>query len=284
MRFRFVFVFLAAGLAACRGGSDPVGSVSLDPNIVHLGYPQSVAVRFRWRPVRELDRRHGSPVVFVHLLDRTGQTSTLLRTFDHPLPKPWTAGQPQDDEIDIYQSALADPLPPGRYILSLGLYDDSWGYRWPLTTGPEVARREYSAASVEVSGPDPSAPKFSFVGDWQPIEAVATRQVLAHRCLAGPATLSVGEIRAPGILRLQWTISFGLALATTCETGRDEKLGQGRPWVGIRLPVSAGGGRCEVRVDPVAPPANVPAGSSVATCLEVLSWRPDPAPAAGSRP
>lgn len=284
MRFRFGIVFLAAGLAACRGGSDPVGSVSLDPNIVLLGYPQSVAVRFRWRPVRELDRRHGSPVVFVHLLDRTGQTSTLLRTFDHALPSLWTPGQPQNDEVDVYQSALADPLPPGRYVLSLGLYDDSWGYRWPLETGPEVARREYSAASVEVSGPDPSAPKFSFSGGWQPIEAVATRQVLAHRCLAGPATLSVEEIRAPGILRLQWTIPEALALATTCETGRDEKLGGGRPWVGIRLPASAGGGRCEVRLDPGVLSANVPAGRATASCLEVLSWRPDQAPSAGSRP
>jgi hypothetical protein len=283
MRFRFVIVVLAAVLVTCRGGSDPVGSVSLDPNIVRLGYPQSVAVRFRWRPVRALDRLHGSPVVFVHLLDRTGRASTLMRTYDHALPSPWTAGRPQDDEIDVYQSALADPLPPGRYVLSLGLYDDSWGYRWPLETGPEVARREYSAASVEVSGPDPFAPKFSFAGDWQPIEAVPTRQVLAHRCLAGPATLSVGEIRAPGILRLQWTIPSGLALATTCETGRDEKLGPGRPWVGIRLPASAGGGRCEIRLDPGAPPANVPAGRAAATCLEVLSWRPDQASATGSK-
>lgn len=284
MRFRFGLVVLAAGLAACRGGSDPVGSVSLDPNIVRLGYPQSIAVKFRWRPVRALDRIHGSPVVFVHLLDRTGQSSILLRTYDHALPSPWTPGQPQDDEIDVYQSALADPLPSGRYVLSLGLYDDSWGYRWPLTTGPEVARREYSAASVEVSGPDPSAPKFSFSGLWQPIEAVSTRQVLAHRCFAGPATLSVEEIRAAGVLRLQWTVPFGLALATTCETGRDEKLGPGRPWVGIRLPASAAGGRCEVRLDPGAPPANAPAGPATATCLEVLSWRPDPAPAAGSKP
>jgi hypothetical protein len=284
MRFRSGLVLLAAGLAACRGGSDPVGSVSLDTNVVRLGYPQSVAVRFRWRPVRALDRLHGSPVVFVHLLDRTAKTSTLLRTFDHALPSPWTAGQPQDDEVDVYQSALADPLPPGRYVLSLGLYDDSWGYRWPLTTGPEVASREYSAASVEVTGPDPSAPKFSFSGGWQPIEAVSTRQVLAHRCLAEPATLSISEIRAPGVVRLQWTIPSGLALATTCETGRDERLGVGRPWVGIRLPSSAGGSRCEVRLDPGAPSANVSGGRASATCLEVLSWRPDQATAAGSRP
>jgi hypothetical protein len=234
--------------------------------------------------VRALDRLHGSPVVFVHLLDRTGQRSTLVRTFDHALPSPWTAGQPQDDEIDVYQSALADPLPPGRYVLSLGLYDDSWGYRWRLETGPEVARREYSAASVEVSGPDPSAPKFSFSGGWQPIEAVPTRQVLAHRCLAAPATLSVDEIRAPGVLRLQWTIPSGLALATTCEAGKEEKLGAGRQWIGIRLPFGAGGGRCEVRLDPGALPANVPAGPAIATCLEVLSWRPDQPSATGLKP
>lgn len=284
MRFRCAAVLLVAGLAACRGGSDSVGSVSLDPSLVRLGYPQSVAVKFRWRPVRALDRLHGSPVVFVHLLDRDGQKSTLLRTYDHALPGAWVAGQAQDEEIDVYQSALADPLPPGRYVLSLGLYDDSWGYRWPLETGPEVARREYNAASVEVSGPDPSAPKFSFTGGWLPTEAVPTRQVLAHRCLAGPATLSVEEIRAPGVLRLQWTNPSGLALATTCETGRDGKLPPGRPWVGVRLPAGPGGGRCEIRVEPVAPPMRAPAGQAAATCLEVLSWRPDQSAATGSRP
>lgn len=283
MRSGFGVVVLAAGLVACRGGTGPVGSVAVDPSVVRVGYPQSVAVKLRWRPVRALDRLHGSPVVFVHLLDRSGQTSALLRTYDHALPAPWVAGQPQDDEIDVYQSALADPLPPGRYVLSLGLYDDSWGYRWPLEIGPEVARREYRAASVEVTGPDPSAPKFSFGGAWKPAEAVATKQVLAHRCLAGKATLSVDEIRAPGILRLQWTIPFSLALETTCETGRDEKLGPDRRWVGLRLPVSAGGGRCEVRFEPGEPPANASAAIAPAPCLEVLSWRPDQGPE-GSRP
>jgi len=284
MRSRLGVFFLSVGLAACRARSDPAGSVSLEPNIVRLGYPQSAAVRFHWQPRRALDRLHGSPVAFVHLLDRTGKTSVLLRTFDHALPAAWTAGQPLEEEIDVYQSALADPLPPGRYVLSLGLYDDSWGYRWQLEAGPEVANREYSAAQVEVSGPDPTAPKFSFAGGWRPIEAVATRQVLAHRCLTGPATLSVEEIRAPGILRLQWTNPSGLTLATSCEAGRDGKLAVGRPWVGIRLPARDGGGRCEVRVDPGAPPENVPAGSAVATCLEVLSWRPDLAPGAASKP
>lgn len=284
VRTRLGVVVLAAGLSACRGGSQSVGSVSANPNVVRLGYPQSAEVKFRWSSVRPLDRLHGSPLVFVHLLDRTGQTSVLWRTFDHALPGPWTPGQSQEDAIDVYQSALAEPLPPGKYVLSLGLYDDSWGYRWPLETGPEVARREYNVASVEVSGPDPSAPKFSFAGGWQAVETVSTRQVLAHRCLSGPATLAVEEIRAPGAVRLQWTSPFGLALQTTCETGRNETLGPGRPWVGVRLPASAAGGRCEIHLVPGVRPADAPAGGPTAACLEVLSWRPDPVPGTASKP
>ena len=55
MRSRLGIICLVAALAGCRGGSDSVGSVSLDPNVVRLGYPQSVAVKFRWKAARALD-------------------------------------------------------------------------------------------------------------------------------------------------------------------------------------------------------------------------------------
>ena len=277
----------AALLAGCREGSTPAASLSFTPAAVRLAYPQSAAVKLSWRPARELDRLHGKPLVFVHLLDRAEGTSTVLRTFDHALPQAWAAGKPQDYELDLYQSALAEPLPPGRYVLSLGLYDDSWGYRWPLQTGgPEAARREYRVATVEVSGADPSAPKFSFSAGWRETEAVPTRQVLAHRCLSGPASLLIGEIRAAGTLRLLWTIPGQprIAFASTCEEGRRETLAIGQTWVSVRVPADMAGGRCELRVEPEQPPAGAAMAPAPAACLEVLAWRPDARAATGDKP
>jgi hypothetical protein len=173
--------------------------------------------------------------------------------------------------------------------LSLGLYDDSWGYRWPLETGgPAVGRREYRVATVEVSGPDPSAPKFSFSENWKPAEAVPTRQVLAHRCLERPATLLVEEIRAGGSLRLQWTVpespGAAVALATSCEPGRRETLGPGKAWVSVRVPAGLTGRRCEVRLEPDLPPPGSAPALPASVCLEVLAWRPDTAAPTGVRP
>lgn len=289
IRIGVVSLALAAAAGACGRNTAPAGSVSFAPEIVRLWYPQSVAARIDWRPARELDRLHGRPVVFVHLLDQAAGRLTVLRTFDHALPKAWVAGQPQAYEIDLYQSSLSEPLAPGRYVLSLGLYDDSWGYRWPLETGGrDVARREYRVATVEVVGPDPSAPKFSFSDGWKPAEAVPTKQVLAHRCFERPSTLLVEEIRAGGSLRLLWAISespgAAVTLATTCEPGRREILGPGKAWVSIRVAADLTGGRCEVRLEPDLPAASAPPALPAAGCLEVLAWRPNTAASAGVRP
>jgi hypothetical protein len=280
IRLGLASLALAAAAGACRGSGGPVGSVSFEPARVRLGYPQSVAASLQWRPARELDRRHGTPVVFVHLLHQTAEGSKVLRTFDHALPKPWVAGQPQGYEIDLYQSSLSEPLAPGRYVLSLGLYDDSWGYRWLLeTSDPAVARREYRVAEVEVLGPDPSAPRFSFSDGWKPAEALPTKQVLAHRCFERPAELRVEEIRAGGSLRLRWSVAgspgASVKLETTCEAGRREILGPGQAWMNVRVPADLAGGRCEIRLEP---------GAATAGCLEVLAWRPDAPASAGARP
>ena len=270
------------GAAACRGSGGPAGAVSFDPAVVHLGYPDHAVARLAWRPARALDRMHGKPVVFLHLLRQDKNDKSLVRTFDHALPDPWLPGRQQAYDVDLYQSALAEPLPPGRHVLSLGLYDDSWGYRWLLAAGGlEVGRREYQVATVDVTGPDPSAPRFSFSGEWLEPEAVPTRQVLARRCLRGPATLSVEDIRAGGSLRLLWTVADprgpAIGLATTCAVGRSQILGTGNTWVSVRIQPDAAGGSCQIRIDPSGQPSSEASPGLAAACLDVLAWRSDTA-------
>jgi len=73
----------------------------------------------------------------------------VLRTFDHPLPKPWTPGTPIVDDFNVYQSGLGEPLPAGSFRLTVGLFDTA-GHRWALDgLGPSIARSEYAGATVE---------------------------------------------------------------------------------------------------------------------------------------
>jgi hypothetical protein len=264
-----------AALAAtrCGGISEPAGRVTADPPAVRLLYPQSVPVRLDWMPLRPLDRRHGRVVAFAHLVVQTQRGNRVWRTFDHSLPKPWVAGEPQSEELELYQSALAEALPPGRYVLSVGLYDESWGYRWPLSAGQEVAKREYLLATVEVGGTDPGSPSFGFSGAWLPAEKIPSSQVLARRCFTGPAALSV-EGRAPGTVRLLVTVpprggSAQTRVTASCAPGMSETLPEGTSrW----LSVEVAPGRCEIAFEP--PPAGPTPSAAAPTSLDVLAWRP----------
>jgi hypothetical protein len=267
-----------AGSACRRAAPDPVGRVTAEPAAVRLAYPQSLTVRLDWQPVKALEQR-GRPVVFVHLLVPGEKKNVLLRTFDHALPGPWSAGQPQDDELELYQSALSEPLAPGRYVLALGLVDEATGERWPLqAAGPEVAGREYQVATVEVVGPDPSAPRFQFAGAWQPAETRPNRQVLDVRCFTGTASLAV-EAAVPGAVRLLVTTPpKGPAQVRVTASGAPSwsaVVGPAlRKWVGIDVAA----GRSEIILEPAQRPSAAP-GEDVPACLEVLAWRPASGPA-----
>jgi len=268
----------ALGASTCKSrGSEPAGRVTAEPSVIRLAYPESVPLRLDWQPARALDRQHGRPIAFVHLILPTQKKNVLVRTFDHALPKAWNAGQPQNDVIDLYQSSLTDPIPPGRYALSLGLYDESWGYRWPLqTAGPEVARREYQVATVEVAGPDPSAPKFGFSGAWKPAESVATKQVLARRCFTGAASVAV-EAAAAGTVRLLVTVPphgpSQVRMTSSCASKDSQTIGpESQKWIGVGVAP----GRCEIGFEPAPPTFPMPDTKPLSACLEVLSWRPPP--------
>ena len=142
-------VTVAGALAApaCRR-AEPVGALVVQPTSGSVPHPFAVPLELKWTPTGALRGLKGRPRVFVHVLDGGRR---LLRTFDHPLAEPWTPGHAQSYEIELYQSAIAEPLPADAYEMTFGLYDDAGRNRWPLSVGgEEVGRQEYRLATLTV--------------------------------------------------------------------------------------------------------------------------------------
>lgn len=262
---------LTLGLAlmtACR--PDPVvGRLGTPAKAIRLGYPEAVPIRFDWTPLAPLVDPGGPPTVFVHLLDEHG---VVRRTFDHPFPEDWALSRPEPvaDEFDLYQSALAPPLPRGRYVLTGGLYDPGRQTRWRLDAGaPEAGKREYRIADVEVNEPTDPALLFELTGRWGPSEPDSSLQVLARRRLRGPATLRFTGAGGAGAIRLALTVKAApLSLETDCAASRPDPLAPGYRWLSFDV---APGRPCTVRFD--AP--ETAEGESGST-LDIAAFRPAP--------
>lgn len=275
-----VLILSAAAGARCGRGA-PVASLRTSPPAIRLGYPETALLHFDWTPSKPLEAAAGNPTVFVHVLD---EKRAVRRTFDHPFPGAWSAGTPVSGDIELYQSALSAPLPPGSYTLSAGLYDPSSGRRWGLaTTGEELGRREYRIGSLDVPavGKAPS-PRLDFEGQWDPVEPDPSLQVLARRRLSGPASL---RFSAPpgsrGSVRLALTVhADALAVESDCATAAARRLEPGYHWIGFDLPPS---GVCNIRF-PDAPARTSGSGETLEsaarraaaplTSLDVAAWRP----------
>jgi hypothetical protein len=196
---------LSAALAACdTAPPEPVASLTASPAEVELAYPRSAAVTAEWRMTAPLVRGAAEPQseawVFVHLLDASG---AVVRTYDHPLPFSWSPGETRRSAIEVWQSALGPPLPPGDYELTVGLYQVGTGRRWPLAAeGPEVDEGEYRVARVRVP-PASSGPEvvIEFRGPWQVHEG-GDRQVLARRTLRNDGAIDISGLQGPVELQL----------------------------------------------------------------------------------
>jgi hypothetical protein len=193
---------LAAG--ACGSSEEPVAQVTVSPATATLPYPGTARLEVRWEPGAALGIET-TPVVFVHL---RSASRAVERTFDHALPFRWQPGQVQSSTVELWQSALAPPLPPGDYVLTLGLYDPLSGRRWPLAAAgaAEVDRSEYAVAQVTVPAPSGAAPKVDFLGEWAVLEPTGDQQLLAQRWLTGDGGLAFGGLAGPVDVDLTLTL------------------------------------------------------------------------------
>lgn len=198
-------VALGMALAGCDPTPpEPVARLTVSPAQVELAYPWSAVFSVDWELTAPLAPSSSDPTqaaqVFVHLLDAAG---AVVRTYDHPLPFSWSPGERRRSSIEVWQSALAPPLPPGDYDLTVGLYDVGTGRRWALSTeGEAVDEREYRVARVRVpsAGADPGV-DFGFRGAWQ-IHEGSDRQVLARRTLRNDGAIDITGLQGPVQLQL----------------------------------------------------------------------------------
>jgi hypothetical protein len=251
---RWLAALLAICLAAaagCRREETPAARLTASPSLVRLAYPESLPMVLEWTPLAPFERANMHPTVFVHLIDRPNH---VIRTFDHELSGPWTVGQTRRDEFDLYQSALTAPLPPGRYMLTAGLYDPALGYRWLLSTGgPDVTgRREYKVAEVETLPGRSADARFHFTGAWSSSEPGGGRQVPGRRSLSESGSLAIDASPAPRTVRLGMRVEpqAGAAAVTgTCPVSAGQLL-EGFSWLEASpLP----GQPCEIRFEKTPP-------------------------------
>lgn len=279
---------LLALSGGCRGDAPPVAEVELAASDWLLPHRSFLPVELSWRLNRPLDGVEGEPLVFVHLLDGDGN---VVRTFDHPWPGSWRPGTRHDYAVNLYQSALAQPLEAGSYSLTLGVYDRA-GNRWPLAAGGQaVDRFEYLVGEVRV--PEESGgPTFQFSHSWLPPEAGRNRQVISRRWLPGEGQLEVSGIDRPGTLWLglwlpapgasqqlvlsEGATQQGAVLRSGCGGVEASISGPGRHEVELRLEAPADPAqRCTVAVQPSFYLLGLDSLERRALSLEVLAWRPD---------
>jgi hypothetical protein len=289
-------VFLYA--AGCHHAAPAVARLEVEPRSLTLPYPQLVPLRLTWTPVATNGETPSEPLVFLHLLDAKG---AVLRTWDHPFPQHWAAGTPATYEVNLYQSALAPPLDPGRYRLSVGLYDRG-GQRFLLDgLGEPIARQEYQATEVTVPAQAP-APQLTFSPAWLPLEAGSDKQILARRRLGDqPGEIRLDGIPGPGTVWLSFRIPPGNrpneqlvfhdagtnspAAVVRCSCGSVETgiTGPGAHEVEMPVDAAAAGAGCRVTLTPNFHilTAGQPQPWSVA--LQAVAWIPSGAsPASGS--
>jgi hypothetical protein len=192
MKKALPLIAIAALLPASCSKPVPVAQVEVNPPLAQLPFSQIQTVRLTWTPSGSIGDE--KPTVFVHVLDAKQK---VARTFDHPFPQRWREGAPVSYDLKLYQSAMAQPLAPGKYQVTLGLYGKN-GKRWPLSgLGDAVGRDEYNAFQVQVPNAD-SRPRFAFSPNWMDVEPGGDRQVLARRWLVDRGAIRLVDQHAPG--------------------------------------------------------------------------------------
>lgn len=208
-----------AGWVGCRPVEPPLARMASHPAHAVLPYPGFFEVEIEIEPLRGLLPGAGTPIVFLHLLDSEGQ---LVRTFDRPLSGRFEPGLRLEHRVRLYQSALADPLEPGEYRLTVGLYDTLLGRYELATADRREGKGEYRVGVVEVPELARDTPALRFSELWLPAEAGQDLQILAWRPLGGegPGAIQLAPLSEPG------KIVLGLEIPRP-ETGSHLELRQG---------------------------------------------------------
>lgn len=279
-------------LAACRGVGEPVAELTAAPAALELQLGSFVELALRVVPLSDLEAGV-VPQIFLHLVDEPG---SVLRTFDHRLPGEFRKGQEIAYRVRIHQSAVAEPLAPGRYTLTAGLHDGAGG-RFPLRgAGVELARLEYAVATVVVPEPSPSLPGVRFSPNWLPVEPGRDRQIVARRPLAGagPGTFQIGPLQGPGEILLRLGLPAPgsgrlertseepnpkVRLHSSCGDFQAELPGEpGADGSGLELlipvPSTAVPVECDIRIEPNFLVRTGDQTESRSISIELLAWRP----------
>jgi hypothetical protein len=248
----------------------PVADLTITPSLIRVSHGSATRLKLGWKMAAPLDRRHGDPFVFVHVLKRRGH---VLRDFDHRFPVAWRPGSEHAYEIDLALSALSPPLPPGRYQVTVGLHDSSWGYRWPLVAGVRaIETREYLVATLEVPSAAPGDARFSFSTTLVPEDGHE-----GARLVTGPASIVVRGPEGPGDVRLGIVVATdetveaqrSVRIRSECGNGSEMTVKEEQEGV-LHLPILLGAEPCTIELVPEGPPAGT-------IRLHEVAWRPRPA-------
>lgn len=276
-----------AGVAAvgCGGPAEPAGRIEVAPTEATLPYPGRATLTVTAVPTAEVE----DAIVFAHLIDTEGD---LLRTFDHAYPGDWTPGGEVEYPLELWQSALAPPLPAGRYRLTVGVYTAD-GRRHPLAVdAPEADDAEYLMATVEAPPPPVGGPRLHFDPSWEP-GSMSDRQTLGARWLGDGGTFVVGDldgpldidlvVRVPSPDQMPYTLVLdpgaagpAVEISSPClaEPVRLEGAGFHEPT--LRLVPEAGSADCDVRFEPDFVYLDTATLRRVSVELRRLLWTPPP--------
>ncbi|MEE8524177.1 MAG: hypothetical protein V3T72_09625 [Thermoanaerobaculia bacterium] len=218
MKRRFVRLVLAVVAVLVQAGCDadrrPIADFESDAPSA-LFYPRHETLELRFRPTA-FPLTGGCPTVFLHLQDASGR---VVRTFDHRPPR-WMPGEEVSYRLELFQSALAPPLPAGVYRLVAGLYDPASGRRSRLQTNfPEAGDARYVIASIEVEETVADNVQLDFSPDWQDPEPGSDAQILARRWFAGTAKLEITAGSEAIVLWLQVAVPRTAAADLVLEAG-----------------------------------------------------------------
>lgn len=296
---------LAGGLALAGCGdadpAEPVARVDVARSEVVLPHGAGATLETVWEPTAPLGLAAPEPWVFVHLLGSDGE---VLRTFDHPYSAGWSPGQAAEHGVDLWQSVLAPPLPPGRYDLTLGLIDGPTGTRWPLDVeGRRVDEGEYVVAQVVV--PERRAegePEVGFTRSWRPVVPGSDHQTLAVRWLETEGSIVLRDVEGPLDLDLtllvpdpddgSWSVhrvagagggpeTLSVALRPGCGAEPLRLNGAGVHEVRLELRPDEGAATCEVRIEPDYVLVDVRSFQRLSVELRRVSWSRPGSPRSG---